>query len=66
MAEAIETSTRVQTVNGAHRRAARSPSQVAAAHAMIVLLDASGIDDPGPMEQAWRPVPDVAQAQTEA
>lgn len=62
----LGTSTKVQTVNEALRRAATAPSQAATAHAMIALLGASGIDDPGYMEQAWRRVPGLVPAETEA
>ena len=58
----LGTSTKVQTVNEALRRAATPQSQESTARAMIALLGESEIDDPMVMEGAWRKVPGVAAA----
>jgi Arc/MetJ family transcription regulator len=53
----LGTSTKVQTVNEALRRAASLPSQESTARAIIALLGDSDIDDPEVMGAAWRKVP---------
>lgn len=62
----LGTTTKVQTVNEALRRAATLQSQEATARAMIALLGASEIDVPGVVDGAWRPVPGMTPAESEA
>lgn len=59
--ERLGTSTKVQTVNEALRRAAKLPSQQAAAGAMVALLAASDVDDPAVMARAWRETPELTE-----
>ena len=62
----LGTSTKVQTVNEALRRAASLPSQEPTARAIIALLSHSDIDNPEVMEGAWRKVPRLGEAEDEA
>lgn len=62
----LGTSTKVQTVNEALRRAAALPSQEATARTVIALLAASEIDNPEVMEDAWRRVPGLETPRAQA
>jgi Arc/MetJ family transcription regulator len=55
----LGTSTKVQTVNEALRRAAQAPNQEPTAHAIVALLASSDVDKDDVMENAWRGVPEL-------
>jgi hypothetical protein len=62
----LGTTTKVQTVNEALRRAATLPSQEPTARAIIALLSDSDIGNPEIMQRAWRGVPLLSEAEAHA